>query len=418
MNRNFTLILSTILVVVLLGIWIYLMFFADSASQDEETITESGEFAEFDSLQGGDLGDGSVMNGSGEFGFEDEDGVGRTVPGEGGEWPILRQLTTRNVIGYQEVEIASTTSILFMESGVGHVYHIDLETGVETRVSATTIPDARRAVFSRNGEFVVVKTGEDTGPNPLWFGVLDRESRTVELVEIAEGVGSFTITPNDEVLYTTTTNNSAVASVFMVETQTSEILFSTPFREAVVLFGESVNANHYFLPRTSHLLEGFMYEVIGNTFNRLPLDGFGFTSTLVNTHLISSYRDQSALVSTQYNTETGEIAELATPVIPDKCVSSTDKLFCAQPDNRKLQYNSINRWLQGMESYADSLWVLDKEPEMLINITSFSGREVDVINGLVGKLSGDWYFQNKKDQTLWIYELSRLPKEEVIEENI
>jgi hypothetical protein len=113
------------------------------------------------------------------------------------------------------------------------------------------------------------------------------------------------------------------------------------------------------------------------------------------------------------------VSELPITVIPEKCVSSNEKLLCAQPDNRKLQYNSINRWLQGVESYADSLWMIDEEPEILIDITGFSGREVDVINGLVGTLSGDWYFQNKKDSSLWIYELSRLPAEEVVvEENI
>jgi hypothetical protein len=418
MNRNFTLILSAVLVVILLGIWIYLMFFANHTDESERTITETGEFAEFDSLQGDAVADTSGGSGGqgGEFGSNGDFNQSSEVVL--GEFPILRQLTTRNVIGFQEVETASTTYILFMESGVGHVYRIDLQTGEETRISATTIPNARQAVFSHDGQWVAVKTGQDVGVNPIQLGLLDLENKTMVVSEIADAAVQLSITENDFLLYTTLTNSGVVTNVFDVEEKESEVLFTTPFREAIVLFNSTVAGPHYFLPKTSHLLEGFVYEVSGDTLNRLPLDGFGFSSTLVGENILSTYRDQTRLVSSLYDTQTEELVELPTSIIPEKCVGLEEEVYCAQPENKQLRYNSIDRWLQGVESFADSLWAVGEESEPLINITSFSGREVDVFNGLVGKLSGDWYFQNKKDQSLWIYELSRLPKEGVIEENI
>lgn len=419
MNRNFTLILSVILVIVLLAIWIYLMFFANRSEEGGEVVTETGQFAELDGLQGDSVDGGSINNneggGFGQDGTFNEEQFGAAS----GELPILRQLTTRNVIGYQELQTSSTTHIVFMESGVGHIYRIDLETGDETRISATTIPDARQAVFSQDGKWVVVKTGEDTGLNPIQLGLVDMDNKAVTLTEVADAAYQFAAADNNTLLYTTVTNNNAVVNRFNIETRVNDVLFTTLFREAIVLFGTTVDGPHYFLPKTSRFLEGFLYQVSNGTFNRLPLDGFGFSSYLVDEDIISSHRKKTNLVSSLYDTETGELVELPTSVIPEKCVGVAEKLYCAQPDNKQLNHNSIDRWLQGVDSFADNLWVIEEEPELLINITSFSGRDVDVMNGLIGRFSDDWYFQNKTDNSLWIYELSRLTDEELIsEENI
>lgn len=409
MNRNYTLIISAVLVVVLLAVWLYLMFFANSDGEPE-VIEGSGEFAQFDDLgEDSDTNNGLGVGGNsqGQFGSP-ENGV----PGdEGFEWPILRQLTTRNVIGYQEIEKASSTKVVFMESGVGHIYEIDLDTGEEKRVSATTIPDAREAVFSADGSSVAVKTGESTGINPLLYGEINYDEKSIDTGLIAEQVSEFTISESGVVLFGSVTNSSIMAKTYNPATETFGNLFSTPFREATLLFGSTLDSKHYFYPKTSHILEGFIYQVEGSTLTRLGLDGFGFTANNLDNLLVATYRNQNDLVSEQLSTATNQASNLEFAVIPSKCVGEDGSLYCAIPNNKNLQHDSITNWLMGTQLFYDDLWVISSSSEELIGINEFSGRNVDVINGALGDISSDWYFQNKLDNSLWLYELSRLNSE-------
>ncbi len=103
---------------------------------------------------------------------------------------------------------------------------------------------------------------------------------------------------------------------------------------------------------------------------------------------------------------------LETALIPDKCIARDESLYCALPKNTTLKYNDIDQWYQGVESFTDNLWLIsDEANQELIDITDHTGRNVDVINGLIGNTSDDWYFQNKLDNSLWIYELSRLDED-------
>ncbi len=401
MNRNITLILSAVTVLILLGVWLYLMFFA-SPTDTPGPVEGSGEFTEFDQF-------GSDAPSPGPNSDEQSDSNGNT----GGESDvydpdILRQLTTRNVIGHKEVLLASTSHIMYMESGVGHIYSINLETGVEERVSATTVPDARQAVFSSTGEMVVVKTGDSTGFNPISLGKINHQEKTLTLTPVAENVGIFNFSNDDNLLYTIASNSSLLAIVFDLKDQSHETIFETPFREASVVFGNEDDGPHYFYPKTSYLLEGFVYRADGNVLTRLPIDGFGLTSNVLDDVVLTSYRNQIKLVTTLYDQTENEIIALDEVLLPSKCVSKEDDLYCAVPKNKQLQYDSINKWQQGIESFSDNLWSINDSSVELIDITNHSGRSVDVVNGSIGTLSNDWYFQNKIDNTLWIYELSRL----------
>lgn len=73
----------------------------------------------------------------------------------------LRQLTTRPVIGFREIvgDASTTPQLYYAEAGTGHMYSIDLRSGVERRISGTTIIDASRAVFSMDGKTVVIQSG-------------------------------------------------------------------------------------------------------------------------------------------------------------------------------------------------------------------------------------------------------------------
>lgn len=405
MNRNITLILSAVVVVILLAVWLYLMFFATPKGQD--AVEGSGAYSEFGEL-GEDAPGGGGNNGTGAG---EGDGNSDYNPETGAYEPdVLRQLTTRNVVGYREVEIASTTHVIYMESGVGHIYSINLENGVEERVSATTIPDAREARFSKDGSLVAVKTGKGSGIQPLSLAKVDFVSQSVVLEQFENAVSQFAFTEDDILLYSLVNNNSVTTMSYNPDDQSSDVVFSTPFREVVVDFGTSVDGPHYFWPKPSHLLEGFVYQVTAEgAFKRLPVDGFGLSAAVFEDEVVTSYRDNTRLVTALLNPSLSSPEMTDFALVPEKCVGDSSQLYCAVPKNRTLKYNDIDRWYQGAQVYSDSLWLVDGDiSNELIDVASHSGRQVDVINGALGVLSNDWYFQNKQDGSLWVYELSHL----------
>lgn len=403
MNRNIFLILSAVTVIILLSIWVYLLFFSNTAPQTQQPVQGSGSYNEFDlgsdaaspSNQGGDDSEQNTTIDDNPNNYDPE---------------ILRQLTNRQVVGYNEVLYASTTALYFMESGVGHIYSINLQTGEEKRISATTIPDARQAAFSSDGKYFAVKIGEDTGPNNVLFGKINHGSTTVETTELANSVTEFQFTKEGTLLYANLTNTSVIGSEFDPINETAKVLFSTPFREASIVFTDSLSGPHYFYPKTSSLLESFVYEILDGKNTRLPADGYALSAAASSNLLLVTKRNQAQLVSDLYQKEGVVPVRLTRSFIPEKCLVSTE-LYCAG-EKSDLNYNSTDEWLKGNINFADSLWsVRGDQAVELIDISAFSGRDVDVTNSSLGYESGDWYFKNKLDNTLWIFELSRLEED-------
>jgi hypothetical protein len=383
------------------------VFFSDR-SDSTTTITETGTFADFGGLEGEQLAPGLVDENGLPVATSDLGATSTVNRDTAYEPAILRQLTTRHVAGYGEFELASTTYIFYMESGVGHIYGINLKTGEEERISVTTIPNTKTADFSPIATVAAVKAGNTMGKNPLLLVTIDLENKTVATEEIAPEVDQFAFMSDGTLLYTTVTNNSVVVHRYNTTEQVSDVLFTTPFREAVIRFGEAVTGPHLFQPKSSYLFEGFAYIYENGELRRLPTTGYNFSTAVGPNQVLVTKRNGSGLTS-QVLSYTGITQALPFDVVPDKCVSSTTTFYCAVSVTEELNYNSLDEWYKGRLQYQDNLWsITGTEQTELINITAFSGQRVDVTNSELGIQSGNWYFTNKPNSTLWVYELPRL----------
>ena len=86
-----------------------------------------------------------------------------------------RLLTLRKTIG--AVALADGT-YRFVEAGTGHVYQID-SAGLETKLSGTTFPGARRAVWSHEGTRVAITRETEGGSLETFNGVLGKDDTGV-----------------------------------------------------------------------------------------------------------------------------------------------------------------------------------------------------------------------------------------------
>ncbi len=396
MKRPLFVIIGSVIVLVLIFVWVYILFFSEPKVGDES----------FADLGFGDTTDTSYDPTIGTGTEETEPIVDVSGPER------LRQLTTRPVVGYQDVQKApsSTPAVYYVESGTGHIFSIDLVSGEERRISGTTIPASREAVITPDGQFLMARSGSGNGAKII-VGEIDPMQESVSIGTIDERIVSFTATTDNTFLYAVQTGDSVIAKEYDPTTASAKNLFTTPFREAVIAWGKSAADTHHFYPKAAAQLEGYGYQVTKGKIDRLPADGYGFSLRGSSAGVLYSEQVNYDYRSFIYNTSLDTTFPAPLLLIPEKCAALTltpANLVCGGQFGMNGESLPDN-WYQGIISFADGLWLIDVENglvEELVNITSESGRQLDVTGVLVSSDDQRLYFTNSHDNYLWTLDRS------------
>lgn len=397
MKRPLFIIIGIIIVLVLVAVWVYILFFKGQ-STEQNTFTD---------LNFGDTTDTTYVP-TDSTGDNDQQETVVDVTGP----ERLRQLTTRPVVGYQDVmkDASSTPLVYYVESGTGHIYSIDLVTGQEKRVSGTTIPSSYQAAITPNGQFVLLQSGYG-GSAEFVVGEISSTSESISVGIIDEAVISFADTTNNTFLYAVKTTNSVIAKEFDPVKGTAKTLFTVPFREAIIEWGRDASDAHYVYPKATNQLEGYGYKATAGVLKRLPADGYGFSLAGNSAGVIYSKQINGVYQSFIYGSEQDVTTPAPITVIPEKCTAllkDTTSLVCGGAII-KYDHTMPDSWYKGTVSFADELWLLDTANgvgEALVDITNETGRQMDIIDLGVSNDSDRAYFINSQDNILWLFELT------------
>jgi len=388
MKKTFFIIFGILIIIILIAVWVYLLFFAKT----EENIDM------FNNLVNGETAAVVPLPNT-----SNEEALPVNL-----ERPPLRQLTSRPVAGFNEViDADGTLEIYFVEMGTGHLYSINRESGEERRLSGTTIVQARDAYISNDGNTVAIVSYNNTKLKNLSIFRLDRENNS--LTEVITDVVQDFYLKNNQLFFTVVEAGGLEAYAYQLDTLTKKPVFSLPFSEARIQWGDNVSGPHYVYPKASYALQGFLYEIEAGKLTRLPLEGFGF-SALVNKDsvLFTKITDQTPM-SYVYDLKTNETKNLGEPVLPEKCtiVENTLSIVCPQDQNTTLPYQMPDLWYQGSLSFVDRLMQIDPiavTNNIIVDILAQSGREIDVIKLSYAAAFDALFFTNKNDNSLWMYE--------------
>jgi hypothetical protein len=328
--------------------------------------------------------------------------------------PALQQLSTRPVIGFREVRennSPTSTAIYYVEAGTGHLYRIDLATGVEERRSGTTVREAAWAEISPDGRHIAYLSGYGSRP-ALVVGTVASDTPTMTLTNVSTNAGDIAFTTDGSVVYTET-DTTLTGRRYNLGTQTSETLFTLPFRDATVRWGTSTRSAHLVFPRPSHLLPGYLYLVSGGTLNRLPHAGYGVAGMLAAGFVVQSEMFSETLTTSLYDLTLRDAIPLNLPVLPEKCVGSertVGRLWCAVSD-MAIGYGFPDTWYRGEVSARDTLYEFILSPTStetinLIDLSAESGRDHDIIRLRPSQRDDAVYFINRTDNSLWRYRLT------------
>ena len=393
MSQKTYIIIATLIVVLLLAIWLYLIFFGTPKTP------------------------GDIFNPFGPAGQEDG---GQVIPPPPVEPPVvnvdrprLRQLTTKPVIGFTEAPAATNTPILvyYAEAGSGHIYTINpFSTEPEIRVSNATAKEAVAASFSADGKTIAIRLDADRRTGAVSIGSLS-SSGTYDFSTLDKKISDFKILNANELVFVTATSSGLLNTIYNLTTKSEKDLFTVPFFEAALEWGTSSTDSHYIYTKPSYFLEGYTYKFTKGIMSRVPISGFGLLAFNSPTHI--GYTEIKNLTSYSfiYNKDTDTRVGSPIIIVPDKCTSSklnTDIIWCAN-ESTTMSVEFPDIWYQGRVSFKDSLWEIDLitgfASRVVDTLEESGGRELDIIDLAVGESERALYFINKNDNTLWMYEL-------------
>ncbi len=314
----------------------------------------------------------------------------------------LKQLTTRPVAG----AVFTPNGIHYVEQGTGHVYAINLRTGAETLISATTIQGTTEAVFSPDGEYVAI-TSNTSSLRSTIVGKIDSgsEGGKIEGVSLPPGAKEISFSSGTGTLmYLLEETNGASGYSYNVVKGSGTQIFKILLRDVHVIWGDPLYV--YTTPSASQI--GYIYKVSKSDLDYVTTGKVGLMGISYDDGIITTEISDNVVVS-HSQSDFGSVADMPIPLIPEKCTQNSDtphSLFCTVPTNLEIGVFPDD-WYKGVISYSDVLWKIntkDQSATVLSNFLSESGREVDVSKIGTNDSGTYLYFINKNDNTLWMFD--------------
>ncbi len=317
----------------------------------------------------------------------------------------LRQLTFRPVIGYGEMLKNENRLVRYVEAGTGHIYDINLETGVEERVSNITVANAHEAFILPDGVHILVINTNSEG------SIIDISTNEPTSRTLPGQMTNIGISENGHVLFTIRSNSGLQARELQVVPNSTRDLFSIPFTSATIEWARSSSTPHLVYTKPASQLLGYVYEInTSNQLRRLPIAGPGLTAQHTGAYILVSTLEGTTYRTNIYNPQNQERNEAPLTIIPDKCVlsSSAFMLYCAS-ELTTFSYEFPDEWYKGIRSFSDSLWRIDvtgQSATMLIDPLTSVSRSLDMTSLQLATAETSLYFINKLDKTLWVYDIT------------
>jgi len=389
MNRPLIITIGIVVVLLVLGLWVYLLLFGAPKSsgevfsnlgftiaQQEVTITPPANIP-----------------------------LPTTTVDTTGE--ALRQLTTRPVAGFTLLNTASSSVVRYIERGTGHMYEIDLSTGKEIALSRTTVPKTAEAVFNATGATVAL-TSHDQYQTNVFVGTLG-EAINLEGIQLQPGAKNIAFASDEDVLYTVTTNGTTQGYRHNIETLSQTELFAFNYTNIDMGWGGDL-AQIYLATKPAYNLEGYIYTTEGGILTPAAPSAYGLSALYSNDELITTFTRGGTYTSV-VQTKEGQQRQLPILALKEKCVFdtfTTNFIWCAAPlSTSNPQF--VENWYKGITTSVDHLWLVDTqggEAQLYANFEDLSGRTIDVSSISINNTGTALSFTNKLDHTLWLYDLT------------
>ncbi len=343
---------------------------------------------------------------------------------ENSQKPLLIQIYKNPVSGDIFFANKSGQDVLrFIDRAVGNAYeYVPASNTAPMRLTNTTIPKIEEAVWSSNGENVLLRTLENDSDNISTFsGKINPAGTSSQPGEmagtfLASNITEAAINPSGNRVFELNTKPSGAGSfgiTAIFDGSNKKQVFDSPItywniswpNDSLLAFNTKPSSDYSGYLFFFNMQTGSMSEILGN------MAGLS-TVTNSDASMIAYSQSQDNGFSLNIYDNKKKIAEnISLPTLADKCIwGSKDNtvLYCAVPI-------SINpdkypdSWYQGSETFSDDIWKIDAQKQEISLVYQIGSSGADYVDATDLKISPDdnyLAFTNKKDLSLWVLNVS------------
>ncbi len=334
---------------------------------------------------------------------------------------LLTKISDRPVAGSVFTTVTHGTStdtlVRFVEKETGHIFDYSTTAGVKTRISNTTIPRIREAIWGNNALTVALRYLTEDGSVETFLGTIASSSTNGTSDSLLSGaflpqnIVSLAVHPTlQKIFYIEKTQTGGAG--YVSDGTTPKLVLTHPFSQwhlgwngtSTVLMTTAPTrkvAGNAFLINTDST-SGFLSRIGSST---LAL------TTLPNTDgpsVVFGSVAQTGMGLFLYNTATKQTTPLHIGTLPEKCTwGGATTLYCGVPNN--VVQNLPDDWYQGVVSFSDTLWKTDTTTslsEFVLDPLALVSEGLDMTSFDVSPDGNFLSFINKKDGSLWLVDFS------------
>ncbi|MEN9389940.1 MAG: hypothetical protein RLZZ283_40 [Candidatus Parcubacteria bacterium] len=401
MNARVTLALAFVSLIVLLGVgvWAFQALTTDGSATDRDN--SGGLFDSFFPFGNPFIpGDDTPLGGN-------NNGVTE------GSAPTLRRISNVPVAGatFYVVSTTSPVHVRYVERETGHIYQTPVDRLESTRLSLTTIPAVREALFT-TGSTTIMRVVSDSGAVDNFISTLRTITPDQSLV------GSFlpqydriAVDKNKTFVGLTESSLGSTLEMRIASGTDPKSVHASVIRSWIPL----VAAGKVFVASApASRLSGSVFEVRGSELIKVVGDAPGLMPMIDagGTYIAYSTGSGSSLGLSVYDTSTDIEYRAPVGTLIPKCAfipNAAPLMLCAIPSSIPVgEYP--DDWLLGRVHTTDDLWYVDAVNGTVTAAAAFENAgPFDITNLQVSNDGGYALFINKNDGMLWSTTLSPLP---------
>jgi len=345
--------------------------------------------------------------------------IGDTTIDLGGDFadilPRLRQISTVPTAGAVAWNIGSTTIFRYIDRATGHIYDATSNNLDVKKISNTTIPKIYEALWASDGSKLLIRYIKDDSTVIRTFyakiATTTKPEQAIEGIFLTDGIREISVSGN-KMFYMSETPSSTNGVLANLDGSGRSNPFNSSFSDWRSSLSSQTSAVIFTRPSSASLGSAYTLNLTNGVYSKIPLDLNGIVAlgNSDNSRVLVSAIQNKGVVTIAYDVKKDALENLSVQTIADKCVWSLKNkniVFCAVP--QFVPNGSYpDDWYKGKISFSDSLWKIDVvsgETKDLLDPEIETGISMDMIKLSVNKEETFLLFTNKKDMTVWAYQL-------------
>lgn len=325
----------------------------------------------------------------------------------------IRQVVSQPVADYGFITYQGTSTLFYIEQNTGHIFA--LASGTPIRLSNKSIPRIQKVETAENsGRYFFYLNSLNEQNDLIWQKgeLIKATSSELALTAMADNIKALAVSPKgDQVFVLKEVDGTSLGQIMNLNLEVPTTVFTSPFTEWVVEWVSDTKISFQTKPSSGVNGSIYLLDVKTKSFTPVVINIPGLIGKISsNSQNIIYTLNQNGLVQTFLSTN-NRPSQIGISTLVDKCVWGNNNNFaiCGVSKNISGNLNYPDSWYQGLTSFNDEIWVVTNRFENTIlsgfgkNLTS---QPIDIVNPKINYSKTLFYFQNKRDGSLWSFDLS------------